>query len=167
MCPPLSGLPLPWEHLAWPEPTILGALGVGFFVLVILVENDRRTLPKGRMRTRSLVAGIGSTTLIVGGVLLIFSMLVPWNDAITTWYETNRDSLTTAHCSVVDLHAVYTHLTGLLLILIVGGPLLILPIGSILIRIWHGAREQAMEERSTFRSEVGDATGSARRSDQR
>lgn len=147
MCPAVHALPLPWEHLALPEPAILGALGAGFFALTILVGNDRRNLPKGKMRTRALVAGIALMLLILGGALLVFSMLVPWNDAITTWYETNRDSLTTAHCSVADLRAEYTHLNGLLLILIVGGPSLILPIGSVLIRIWHGAHENALEER--------------------
>lgn len=147
MCPPPSGMPLPWEHLTWPEPAILGALGAVTFVLVILVENDRRTLPKGRMRTRALVTGVASMILILGGTWLIFSILIPWNAAITAWYRANRDSLMAANCSVADLHTHYTRLTGLLLLLIVGGPPLLLPVGSILIRIWHGARESALAER--------------------
>lgn len=147
MCPPLSGLPLPWEHLAWPEPTILGTQGVVFFLLVALVENDRRTLPRGKMRTRAVAAGLAVTFLIVGGGLLLFGVLVPWTIAIGTWYAIYIDSPAIAHCSTVELHADSSRLRGLLLIVSYGVPSLVVPVGSILIRIWHGAREQAMEER--------------------
>lgn len=147
MCPPLSGMPLPWEHLAWPEPTILGALGAVSFVLVALVENDRRTLPEGKMRTRAVAAGLAVTFLIVGGGLLLFGVLLPWNIAIGTWYAIYLDGPAITHCSTAELHAESDRITGLLKLLMLGGPSFVMLSCTLLIRIWHGARERALAER--------------------